>query len=201
MSWLISNWDAILTVCGFLGSAVAFTVYLVKRLRALKGAKTQGERDAIINELKSSAYGLVAVAEQTFKDVPKSGGCKILYVLNHIKALCGDSGVEYDESFWKEFIDEIVGRSNDVITATETSKAIDRYINKVKENVPYYIDDANKLFEVIPDSAEYKIEYILKLIRNDCAKHAINVYDVYDWRTYVNALIAEAPEAEKELVI
>lgn len=161
------------------------------RVRAYKKAKTQTEKDAAIAELKSHAYGLVAVAEQMMSDIPKSGSVKLLYVLNHISKLCEEKGVPYDSESWTEFINGIVNKSNDVITAKETEKAISGYITKVKEEVPYFMADADKLFEIIPDSASYKVEYILKLISNACAKYAIDVYDLYDWRTYVNELYTE----------
>lgn len=189
--WIVKNWDLIVAATSLFSSVVLFTIWLIKRLIALKSAKTAGEREAIVAEIKSNAYGLVAVAEQMFSDIPKSGASKLLYVLNHIEKLCTEQGVEFNEESWTSFINGIVGASNDVITAKETEKAISGYIAKVKEEIPYFMADADKLFEVIPDSAAYKTEYILKLVANACAKHAINVYDLYDWRAYITELYNE----------
>ena len=189
--FIVTNWELVAAVVSLLASLVGGGVYLVIRLTALKRAKTQGEKDAIIAEIKSHAYGLVAAAEQMMSDIPKSGQVKLLYVLNHIQKLCEEQNVPYDCESWTEFINGIIGTSNDVVTAKETERAISGYINKVKEEIPYYMADADKLFEVIPDSASYKIEYILKLVANACAKHAIDVYDLYDWRAYINGLYAE----------
>ena len=189
--WIIENWETIVSIASICGSIIVAIIYLIRRLITLKGAKTTAERDAILAELKSNAYGLVAVAEQMFSDIPKSGSSKLLYVLNHIKTLCEEKNIEFCEDTWKEFIEGIVGASNDVITAKETEKAISGYIDKVKEEIPYFIADADKLFEVIPDSKAYKIEYILKLVSKACDKHAINVYELYDWRVYINELYNE----------
>ena len=185
LKWIVEHWDTIVGVVSVIFSLILFVVWLVKRVKAFKNAGSDEERANILSEIKSSVYGLVAVAEQMFIDIPKSGASKLLYVLNHVKSLCEERNIEYDADAWTEFINGIVGASNDVITAKETEKAISGYIAKVKEEIPYFMDDADKLFEVIPDSAAYKVEYILKLIANACAKHAINVYDLYDWRAYI----------------
>ena len=191
MDWFIENWELIASGAGLIGSLTVTLVLLIIRLKAIKNAKNSTEREQLIAELKSDAYGLVAVAEQLFADIPKSGASKLLYVLNHIEALCKEGDVEFDGDTWTEFINGIVNKSNDVIIAKETEKAISGYIAKVKEEVPYFIADADKLFEVIPDSAAYKTEYILKLIANACAKHTIDVFDLYDWREYVTGLYNE----------
>ena len=191
LEWILSNWDVLAAIASLLTSIIFAIVYYVKRFRALRGAKTQAEKDAIISELKSHTYGLVAVAEQMFADIPKAGASKLLYVLNHIEKLCTEQNIAFNEDSWKEFINGIVGASNDVITAKETEKAIAGYIDKVKTEVPYFIADADKLFAVIPDSAAYKTEYILKLIAKACAKQDIDVFDKFDWRAYVENLYTE----------
>lgn len=189
--FIFSNWELVTTAISLLGLVVGAVISIIVRLRALKRAKTQTERDAILAELKSHAYGLVAVAEQMMADIPKSGSVKLMYVLNHISKLCEENGIAYDSESWTEFINGIVNKSNDVITAKETEKAISGYITKVKEEIPYFMADADKLFEIIPDSASYKVEYILKLVSNACAKYAIDVFELYDWRAYINELYTE----------
>ena len=189
--FILTNWELVTAGVSLLGSFIAGSVYFVVRLKAAKKAKTIDEKAAIIAEIKSHAYGFVAAAEQMMSDIPKSGQVKLLYVLKHIKALCEEQNVEYDCETWTEFINGIINTSNDVVTAKETERAISGYINKVKEEIPYFMADADKLFEVIPDSASYKVEYILKLVAKSCAKHAIDVYDKYNWRDYINGLYAE----------
>lgn len=189
--FILTNWELVTACISILCSLAAGAVYLVLRLKSLKNAKTQQEKDEILADLKSRAYGFVAAAEQMMADIPKSGQVKLLYVLNHIQKLCEEQNVPYDCESWTEFINSIVNTSNDVITAKETEKAISGYIAKVKEEVPYFMTDADKLFEIIPDSAAYKVEYILKLVAKACAKYAIDVYDLYDWRNYVNELYLE----------
>ena len=189
--FIITNWELVTTAVSLVGLLVGAVISVVVRLRAYKNAKTQTEKDEILADLKSHAYGLVAVAEQMMSDIPKSGSVKLLYVLNHISKLCEEKGVEYDVESWTEFINGIVNKSNDVITAKETEKAISGYIAKVKEEIPYFIADADKLFEVIPDSASYKVQYVLNLVAKSCAKYAIDVYELYDWRGYINELYLE----------
>ena len=188
---ILTNWELVTAAISVVLSLAAGVFYLIVRVKAYKNAKTQSERAEILSEIKSHAYGLVAAAEQMMSDIPKSGQVKLLYVLNHIQKLCEEQNVPYDCESWTEFINGIIGTSNDVITAKETEKAIGVYIGKVKEEVPYFMADADKLFEVIPDSASYKVEYILKLVANSCAKYAIDVYELYDWRSYVNDLYLE----------
>lgn len=189
--FILTNWELVTAAASLLFSLVAGVIYLVVRLKAVKNAKTQSEKDEIIAEIKSHAYGFVAAAEQMMSDIPKAGQVKLLYVLNHIQALCEEKSVSYNVDTWTEFINGIVNTSNDVITAKETEKAISGYINKVKEEIPYFMTDADKLFEIIPDSASYKVEYILKLVAKSCAKYAIDVFDRYDWRAYIIGLYAE----------
>lgn len=189
--FLLNNWELVTACISVFFSLAAGVIYLVVRLKAVKNAKTQQEKDAILAEIKSNAYGFVVAAEQMMSDIPKSGPVKLLYVLNHVKSLCEEQNVPYDAEQWTEFINGIVNTSNDVVTAKETEKAISGYINKVKEEIPYFMADADKLFEIIPDSASYKVEYILKLVANACAKYPIDVYDLHDWRAYINELYTE----------
>lgn len=186
--FILTNWELVTAAFSLFGSLVAGGVFLFVRLKSFKSAKTQKEKDEIVADLKSHAYGLVAAAEQMMSDIPKSGPSKLLFVLNHISKLCEEKDVPYDAETWTEFINGIVNASNDVITAKETEKAISGYIAAVQGEVPYFMADADELFKVIPDSATYKVEYILKLIAKACAKYAIDVYELYDWRNYVNEL-------------
>ena len=177
-------------VCA-LGSIVAVAITAISRAKALNKAKTEEERQKILNEIKSDAYGLITVAENLFSDIPKAGASKLLYVLNQLKDICYAQGVEYDQTFWTDFVNGIVSTSNEVKEGKELESTKLSIIGKVKEEIPYFIEDANKLFEVIPDSLPYKTEYILKLIALACEKYEVNVYGAYDWRSYVNELMRE----------
>lgn len=189
--FILTNWELVTAGISVLCSLTAGALYLIVRVRSYSKAKTQAEKDEILAEIKSNGYGFVAAAEQMMSDIPKSGPAKLLYVLNHVKSLCEEKNVDYDAEYWTDFINSIVNTSNDVLTAKETEKAISGYIAKVKEEVPYFMADADKLFEIIPDSASYKVEYILKLVANACARYAIDVYELYDWREYINGLYGE----------
>lgn len=187
--------EIILTCFSLLISIVITVISLVGRYKALKRAKTTEERANVINEIKADVFGLYNTAERLFSDIPKSGASKLLYVLNHVKEICGLKGIDYNEDDWKEFIEDINTQSN----AIENNKAFESekasVIELVKSEVPYFIEDANKLFEVIPDSKPYKIEYILKLVEVSCGKHNINVFSEYDWRAYVGNMLLESEVA------
>lgn len=169
----------------FLCSVVVFIVYLVKRGKAVKNAKTQEEKEAIINEMKAQALGFINVADNLFIDIPKSGPSKLLYVLNQIKKGCQANGTEYDEEYWKNYVNEMVSQTNAVLDekATESEKA--NIIEKVKSEIPFFIVEAQNLFKAIPDSRSYEIEYIMKNISVACDKYPINVFLEYDWRGLV----------------
>ena len=125
---ILTNWELVTAAISVVLSLAAGVFYLIVRVKAYKNAKTQSERAEILSEIKSHAYGLVAAAEQMMSDIPKSGQVKLLYVLNHIQKLCEEQNVPYDCESWTEFINGIIGTSNDVITAKETEKAIGVYI-------------------------------------------------------------------------
>lgn len=177
--------DLIIGVLSLIAGFIFFLVSVIKRAKALKNAKTTEEWQSVINEIKSDTYGLITVAENLFSDIPKSGASKLLYVLNHVKELCTEKGFNYDQEYWTDFINTIVLQSNEVKDekAYESVKA--DIIQKIKDQVPYFITEADKLFSSIPDNEQYKIEYVLKLIAVACDKYNVNVFAEYDWRAYV----------------
>lgn len=185
LEFIKTNYEWIISGCSLAVTAVYAVIYYVKRCKALKGAKTNEERTAIINDIKARTYGFISVAEELFSDVPKSGASKLLYVLNNVKNLCTDSGIEFDKNVWEKFINDIVSGSNEIIDVKKTEQQNADFIEKVKKEVPYMVDEANRLFANIPDSTIYKIEYIVKGIEILCKNLTVNVFDFYDWQTYV----------------
>lgn len=185
---LITRYDVVIGVLTAIASIVYTFVLFFKNRNRLKSVKTTEGRIAIINDIKSRVMGFITIAENLFADIPKSGASKLLYVLNQVKELCKTNDIEYDQTLWTDFINSVVGNSNRVqeTKAFEDEKA--GIIEKVKAEIPYIVEEANKLFERIPDSLQYKIEYILKFIAVACDKYPVNVYTEYDWRAYVNSL-------------
>lgn len=183
--------ELIIALITFLSSLIVFIVYIVKQRKAIKNAKTQEEKEAIINEVKAKALGFINVADNLFTDIPKSGPSKLLYVLNEIKKVCSVIGIEFDEEYWKKYTNERVDEMNAVLDekANESEKA--NVIENVKREIPFLVEEANKLFVNIPDSVNYEIEYVLKKISIACEKYSVNVYSDYDWRAYVESYYKE----------
>ena len=186
--WFESYGGVFVSLIGLLFSVVYFIFFFIRYRKKFKNAKTDEEKQAILEEIKGNAMGFITVAEGLFSDIPKSGVSKLVYVLKEIKALCEGKGVEFNEEYWTAIINNLVGQSNAVIKekALEMDKA--DIIEKVKAEIPYHMNEANQLFERIPDSQEYKVAYILKAIEIACDKYEINVFLEYDWRAYVYEL-------------
>ena len=191
MEWLFNHLELVLTCVSALFSCVVFVVYFIKRFKALKTAKTSAEKDSIVEELKTATFGLISATETMFSDISKSGSSKLLYVLRNVEKLCNDRGVEFIESEWTAFINKVVDASNAIAAKLEHESAIPAIIEKIKQEIPYFVADANELFKVIPDSAEAEIDYILKLISNTCAKEDTNVFELYDWKAYVEKMLSD----------
>lgn len=185
MEWLLNNYEAIIGLAVSLILLVLNVISFIKSYKRVKAAKSDEERASALEGLKLRAFGLITATEEMFKGISKSGSSKLLYVLNNLQKVAKDYGLEFDEEYWTGFINTAVEVSNNVMADKEYEVAVPKLIESIKSEVPFYIKDANKLFEVIPDSAAAKLEYILKLISNSCAKYDVNVYDLYDWRTYV----------------
>ena len=135
--------------------------------------------------MKSAVYGFITVAENLFIDVPKSGASKLLYVLNKTKELCMMNNVEYNAEEWTDFINNVVGLSNNVVETKEQEKAKNQIIEKIKSRIPGFVSETQKLFKSIPDSLDYQMEYILKYVSGVCEKEEINVFNDYDWKGYI----------------
>lgn len=188
VNFVKANYDVIIAVISALASVVYSVVMIIRNRKRIKNAKTDEERSAIIEDIKSEVYAFISIAESLFADIPKSGSSKLLYVLNQVKRLCAGSCIEYDGQYWTDFINGIVGKSNEVIDQKDFEEEKNRIIENVKTEIPYMVKQADDLFATIPDNLSYKIEYILKFIATACDKYPINVYAEYDWRGYVIGL-------------
>lgn len=180
-----SNWELALS---FGIACISFLTAIVqsrKRKKEQTKAKTSEEKSVVLDDIRSEVFALVGVAEELFGAIPKSGVSKLKYVLNKINELCEVAGIEFDNRYWTDFVNYIVNRTNNV----KNEKAVEQekidIIEKIKEEVPFFVNQADELFKAIPDSFEYKIEYILKNISIACDKYEVNVYFEFDWKTFV----------------
>lgn len=185
MNFLTEYWELIVGVLSFLISSVLTIIVFVKRYKAAKASKNTVEQANILNELKAVCFGLINIAEQTFSDIPTAGASKLLYVLNNIKDLCEQRGVKYDESYWEQFIDDIISQANYVQDEKADEKDKQKIIDTIKAEVPDFVKEANRLFVSIPDSTRYKIAYIVSLIEEACEDYDVDVFKAFEWTDYV----------------
>ena len=191
MEWVENNWELITTIATFALSVTSFLIFFFRSRKALKTAKTDEERTEIKNAIKSATYGLITTAENLFSDIPKSGASKLLYVLNGVKELCLMNEVEYNAEEWTEFINNVIGTSNEVIDSKVYEGKKNDTIEAIKREIPYYIEDTDKLFENIPNSLDYRVEHVLKSVLIACDKFEVNVFNEFDWRGYIKGIYAE----------
>lgn len=118
----------ILTIISTIASFLLLTlipsvIMLVQKWKAFKNAKTNEERQAILNDINNATIGFIQNAEETFKSVDTvlkaqgSKGCgsvKKENVLTKIQSLCLQKGIEYDEKYWSEKVEELVALTKQV---------------------------------------------------------------------------------------
>lgn len=92
-------------------------ILLVNKWKAYNKAKTEEEKQQILNDISNSVGQLVTEAEEQYKDFDKvlkaqtGTGCGTLKkdkVLSQIQALCTEKGIEYDKEYWSNQVEEIV---------------------------------------------------------------------------------------------
>lgn len=175
-------------IAGFLGAVLTLIVYVAKTRKRFKNAKTDEEKQAIINEIKGKALGLINSAEIYFSDIPKSGASKLIYVLDSVKTICAENGIEYCESEWTDYVNKAVENANATFKDKEIESERVTIIENLKAEIPFFIENANELFKSIPDSINYRIEYVMNLVKTACEGKTVNVFNDYEWRSYVEDL-------------
>lgn len=105
------------TVAGFLLTCLIPTVIvMINRIKAVRRAKTEAERQAAINELKALAQGFVVDAESLYKDIDaivkqngkSCGAVKKDSVMTKIQDACLTKGIVFDKEFWSKEVDDLV---------------------------------------------------------------------------------------------
>lgn len=108
----------ITAVASFLvATLIPSIIALVKYVKSYKAAKTEAEKQAVYNDLRSEANKLIAAAEETYKQVDNiikqqggkgSGNVKKDSVMTKLQAYCVQKGIDFDSEYWSGQIDEIV---------------------------------------------------------------------------------------------
>lgn len=122
---------SIITICITIASFLLVTlipavVGWVTKWKAYKAAKTDAEKQAVLNELQNSVVQFIADAEKTFEALDVSlkqrgsatgcGTMKKENVLTKIQSLCMSKGIAYDADYWSKKVDELVKLTNTVNT-------------------------------------------------------------------------------------
>lgn len=100
----------------FLTVLIPTFIVMINRIKAVKNAKTEAEKQAAINELKADAQTFIIEAENLYKDIDSivkgqgktCGAIKKDSVMTKIQSDCITKGVEFIADEWSAYIDEQV---------------------------------------------------------------------------------------------
>lgn len=117
------------TVASFLFvTLIPSIILLVKKWKEYKNAKTEAEREAVLNEISTACVNFIKDAEEAFKPLDQAmkrenpntgcGATKKRDVLTQVQALCMQKGLEYESKYWSEKVDELVEMTKKVNTKT-----------------------------------------------------------------------------------
>ena len=117
------------TVASFLFvTLIPSIILLVKKWKEYKNAKTEAEREAVLNEISTACVNFIKDAEEAFKPLDQAmkrenpntgcGATKKRDVLTQVQALCMQKCLEYDSKYWSEKVDELVEMTKKVNTKT-----------------------------------------------------------------------------------
>lgn len=102
---------------GFVTSVlIPSVIVMINRIKAVKAAKSETERQTAINELKALALNFVVEAESLYKDIDAivkqsgktCGAVKKDSVMTKIQDACLTKGVAFDKEFWSKEVDDLV---------------------------------------------------------------------------------------------
>ena len=113
----------VITVASFLLTCLIPTVIvMINRIKALRKAKTEAEREKIINEIIDEAQGFVVDAENLYKDIDAlvkgqgktCGAVKKYSGMTKIQDACIVKGIAFDKEFWSKKVDDLVALTRKV---------------------------------------------------------------------------------------
>lgn len=115
------------TLLGFVTTILIPTIIvMINRIKAVRAAKTEAERQAAINEITELMKGFCADTESYFKayesEVKANGGscaaAKQDSVLTKVLKECITRGLDYDQQYWAKKVDDYVA-STKVVNAKQ----------------------------------------------------------------------------------
>lgn len=112
---------------GFVTSVlIPSVIVMINRIKAVRKAKTQAERQAAINDITELMKGFCADTESYFKAYEsevkaKGGSCaaaKQDSVLTKVLKECITRGIDYDQQYWAKKVDDYIA-STKVVNAKQ----------------------------------------------------------------------------------
>lgn len=113
----------VITVATFLLTCLIPTfIVMINRIKAVRKAKTEAEKQAAINDLKVLAQRFIVDAENLYKDIDgivkgqgkTCGALKKDSVMTKIMDSCLTKGVEFDKEYWSNEVDNFVAATREV---------------------------------------------------------------------------------------
>lgn len=113
----------VITIASFLFTVLIPTfVVMINRIKAVRKAKTEAEKQAAINDLRELATSFIVDAEVLYKDIDSivkqqnktCGAIKKDSVMTKIQDAAITKGVEFDKEFWSEEVDKLVAMTRKV---------------------------------------------------------------------------------------
>lgn len=113
----------VITIASFLLTVLIPTVVvMINRIKAVKAAKTEAERQAAISDIKTLAQNFIVEAESLYKDIDtlmkqngkSCGAVKKDSVMTKIQDACLGKGVVFDKEFWSKEVDDLVAITRQV---------------------------------------------------------------------------------------
>lgn len=102
---------------GFVTSVlIPSVIVMINRIKAVKTAKTEAEKQAAISDIKTLAQNFIVEAENLYKDIDTivkkegktCGAVKKDSVMTKIQDACLTKGVTFDKEFWSKEVDDLV---------------------------------------------------------------------------------------------
>lgn len=97
-------------------------IVMINRIKAVKAARTEAERQAAIDEIKTLALNFVVEAENLYKEIDAivkqkgqtCGAIKKNSVMTNIQSECISRGIAFDKEFWSKEVDDLVAVTRQV---------------------------------------------------------------------------------------
>ena len=100
----------------FLTVLIPTFIVMINRIKAVKAAKTEAERQAALADIKDLAQNFIVEAETLYKDIDAivkregktCGAVKKDSVMTKIQDACLTKGITFDKEYWSKEVDDLV---------------------------------------------------------------------------------------------